>query len=239
MKTQISRRDWQRLSAFVDGQLSSRKYDRLAARLEQEPALQAALEDLQVMKQKLQELPKVRAPRNFTLTPEMVGQRRRAVRRYNSMRLASALASILLVLVFVGVNVSYGNLALAPAPAMQRSVDDLEAFAEMAEPQAPAADAVVAESEVGKIKAEGTEAEGTEAEPDDAEEKAEEGLNAAEYDAADEEAALEARQEAAEGVEAGIPRQGPVSMRPVIILQIALALTAVISGLLAFRLRRR
>lgn len=228
MKTQISRRDWQRLSAFVDGQLSSRKYDRLAARLEQEPALQAALEDLQIMKQQLQNLPKVRAPRNFTLTLEMVGQRCRAVRFYNSMRLASALASILFILVFIGDNVSFGNLALAPAPAMQRSVDDLEMFAE---PQAPAAEAVIAESEAG-----GTEAEETEADAA----KVVEGLNESVGDvAADKETAPEDRWESTEGVEAGIPRRGPVSLRPVIILEIVLALMTVISGLMAFRQRRR
>ncbi len=233
MKTQLSQRDWQRLSAYIDGQLPPQKQARLAARLEREPALQAALEDLRVMKQKLGELPKMRAPRNFTLTPEMVSERHRRVRSFNFMRLASALASLLLVLVFIGDNLSYGNLAMAPAPAMERSMDDAEVFAEMAEPEEEAAPMELYADEVDQAEA----GEGLNAAESD--KVGEDMVGATEKQAESEEMALEENRETTEGVVADIPQREPVSIRPVIILEVLLVLSAVITGLLAFRLRRR
>lgn len=221
MKTQISRRDWQRLSAYIDGQITSSEQDRLEARLENEPALQVALDDLRAMKQKLGELPKLRAPRNFTLTPEMVIQRR-YMRRYNSLRLASAVAGILLVLVFVGDNVRYDNAALPPAPEAQRLVDEFEMPAE--EPDATAA----AGEGLNAVESETASDEDV----DDAVVLAEKQTNA-------DEPVPESRQEPTQGVDSGIPPRDPVPIRPVVVLEIILMLTAMISGLGALSQRYR
>jgi anti-sigma factor RsiW len=102
MKTKISPRDWETLSAHLDEQLSPRQRKRLQARLQHEPELRTALGELRRTRSVLRSLPRLRSPRNFTLTPEMVGQRRGANRFYPVFGLASALASILLVLVLLG-----------------------------------------------------------------------------------------------------------------------------------------
>jgi len=65
-------RDVERLSAYLDGQLSSREQDKLRARLAGEPHLRRALAELESTVGLLQAVPQVRPPRSFSLTPEMV-----------------------------------------------------------------------------------------------------------------------------------------------------------------------
>jgi anti-sigma-K factor RskA len=123
MTNKISNREWEALSAYLDKQLSARERSRLEARLRESSELRQALQELQRVRTFLRSQPKMRAPRNFTLTPEMVGMRRRPVQRsraYPVFRLASVLATILFVLVLVGDFISGpGSLRVsesAPAP---------------------------------------------------------------------------------------------------------------------------
>ncbi|MCJ7658985.1 MAG: hypothetical protein MUO67_07530 [Anaerolineales bacterium] len=80
MKNQIKSRDWEALSTYLDGQLSNREHTRLEARLKSDPDLQSALEDLRQTRSVIRSLPKLRVPRNFSLTPEMVGIKRDTTR---------------------------------------------------------------------------------------------------------------------------------------------------------------
>ena len=57
MKMDISPRDWQELSAYLDQQLNSRARSRLEARLRDEPQLRTALQDLQRNKMLLRSQP--------------------------------------------------------------------------------------------------------------------------------------------------------------------------------------
>lgn len=123
MTNKISTREWEALSAYLDKQLSARERSRLEAKLRESSELRQALQELQRVRTFLRSQPKMRAPRNFTLTPEMVGMRRRPVQRsraYPVFRLASVLATILFVLVLVGDFISGpGSLRVsesAPAP---------------------------------------------------------------------------------------------------------------------------
>ncbi len=75
--TDLSPRDWEALSAYLDDALPPRERARLEARLAQEASLAQALAELQALRTALRDLPKPRAPRNFTLTPEAVTPRRR------------------------------------------------------------------------------------------------------------------------------------------------------------------
>jgi len=105
MTKKISNREWEALSAYLDKQLSARERSRLEARLKENPELRQALQEMRRVRTILRSQPKMRAPRNFTLTPEMVGMRRSPVQRsraYPVFRLASVLATILFVLVLVG-----------------------------------------------------------------------------------------------------------------------------------------
>lgn len=101
----ISPRDLEALSAYLDGQLSAPERRKLESRLKESPDLQQELLALKRTRAILKAAPRRRAPRNFTLTPQMAGVRRgrRPVpAAFPALRLASALAMIFLALVVVG-----------------------------------------------------------------------------------------------------------------------------------------
>jgi len=133
MTENISRRDWERLSAYLDKQLSAKESARLTARLQTDLMLLAAFKELQMARNMLKQLPYLKAPRNFTLTPEMVGARKpQPSRWYPAFRFASMLTSLLFVFIIVGDFFSGGIVT------MQQ---------DMASPAiAPAAEVVVEES---------------------------------------------------------------------------------------------
>jgi hypothetical protein len=115
-------RDLESLSAYLDGELTAPELARLQARLEAEPALKAALDELRATSQAVRSLPALRVPCNFTLTPQMAGIRPRRP-AYPVLRLAAALATIGFVLVS-GLDVLSRGLALgagAPAPSFERA----------------------------------------------------------------------------------------------------------------------
>ncbi len=94
-------RDVELLSAYLDGQASPSDSTRLEARLKTDPELASALESLRESRTLLRRLPKRRAPRNFTLTPRMVGKRPPLPRSYPIFRFSTVLATVLFVLASV------------------------------------------------------------------------------------------------------------------------------------------
>ena len=102
MTTQVSSHDWEALSAYLDGQLSPRERARLETRLKTDVDLQQALQELRRTRAVLRNLPKLRAPRNYMLSPEMAGVRKEQPRVYPVFRFASLLASLLFVLLVAG-----------------------------------------------------------------------------------------------------------------------------------------
>jgi anti-sigma factor RsiW len=105
MTTRISPRDWEALSAYLDDQLNPKDRSRLEARLSSESDLSEGLDELRKTRLILRSAYKVRAPRNFTLSPSMAGTRRGVPAQpgaYSVLRLASLLATVFFVLVTVG-----------------------------------------------------------------------------------------------------------------------------------------
>ena len=70
----MKQRDIELLSSYLDGQLSSADSARLEARLRTDPEMRSVLQDLRGARSLLRQLPMRKAPRNFTLTPKMVGR---------------------------------------------------------------------------------------------------------------------------------------------------------------------
>ncbi|RPI81909.1 MAG: hypothetical protein EHM41_19665 [Chloroflexi bacterium] len=101
MKTNISRRDIELLSAYLDGQLDARRKAKLESRLQNETELNKMLEELSRTRTLLRSAPKLKAPRSFKLKPEMVAKRQ-ARPVYPVFQFASAMAMILLVFVLLG-----------------------------------------------------------------------------------------------------------------------------------------
>jgi len=120
-------RDLALLSAYLDGELQPHQYQALVSRLQAEPDLRERLESLRKVKLTVGYLPRLHAPRNYTLTPEMVTVRKKKAAPFaGTLRLASALAAILMVALF-GVEFLFtsGPLArtqMTSAPQMEAAV---------------------------------------------------------------------------------------------------------------------
>jgi len=100
MNQNPSFRDVEKLSAYLDGQLKPSEIASLEARLQSDPEFASILEDLRQARGILRQLPQRRAPRNFTLTPKMVGGKPPMPRTYPVFRLASVVATLLLFFTF-------------------------------------------------------------------------------------------------------------------------------------------
>jgi len=108
---QLSTRDLELLSAYIDGELSARGIARLLPRLDREPGLKQALDEMKAVVQQLGSLPEAPLPRSFTLTPDVVGIRSRP-RAYPVFQFATALAAIAFV-ALVGLDTVVGQFSLA------------------------------------------------------------------------------------------------------------------------------
>ena len=130
----ITRKDWIQLSAYIDGELSRREEDLLKRRIQSDPQLHTALDQLRITKSVLQSTPPISVPRNFTLTPKMVGRKpnRSAAVGY---RIAAAMMSFLLIGVLV---LDFGRFllggAMAPAAPRMEEVMLESAAKEISEP---------------------------------------------------------------------------------------------------------
>ncbi len=134
----MNQRDLELLSSYLDGQLKPSDSARLERRLAADPNLRSVLDDLRAARGLLRQLPMRKAPRNFTLTPQMVGKKPPLPRSYPAFRFVTALAT-LLFFASMGVN------ALVPQMARTQAFGRGGAGApEMNSAQAPAAAATAA-----------------------------------------------------------------------------------------------
>lgn len=99
----MNRRDLELLSSYLDGQLKPSDSARLESRLSADPNLRAVLDDLRAARGLLRQLPMRKAPRDFRLTPKMVGKNPPLPRTYPAFRFVTALATLLLFFT-VGLN---------------------------------------------------------------------------------------------------------------------------------------
>jgi hypothetical protein len=109
-------RDVELLSAYLDGQLNPSDSARLESRLKTDLELVAVMDDLRAARSTLRHLPSRRAPRNFTLTPKMVGIKPPLPRAYPILRFASVFAALLFFLSYA-TNLVAPRLSATSAPA--------------------------------------------------------------------------------------------------------------------------
>jgi anti-sigma factor RsiW len=116
MKNQLSTRDYELISAYLDNQLDDKERANFDLRLKAGPELRKELHEISITRQMIHSLPRLRAPRNYFIKPEPVPVR-------PSLRLApvfgvvSAIASILLAFVIFGSTFLMSNQPIAMAPA--------------------------------------------------------------------------------------------------------------------------
>ena len=108
--------DLELLSSYLDGQLSLSDSARLESRLKSDGRLVSALDDLRAARTLLRQLPKRRAPRNFTLTRKMVGLKPPLPRTYPVFKFTTAFAAFLFFISVFATRTSQ-LAASAPAPA--------------------------------------------------------------------------------------------------------------------------
>lgn len=143
MNNSLSPRDYEQLSAYLDGEISSKERSQLEARLREDRDLSQALLELRQTRTVLRSLPRLRAPRNYTLSPSMVGHR--APRRFTFPRLdltlqwGAMVATLLLALVvlgdFVGRGAQMQNLAASQSEvALAPEMDSMATAGEEAYP---------------------------------------------------------------------------------------------------------
>lgn len=102
MTTRISNRDLEALSAYLDGEISADQKQALETRFKSENNLLQAYLELRRTRMVLRSAPRVRAPRNFTLTPRMAGVRPTRNWSFPVLSMASAVAGLLFILVLLG-----------------------------------------------------------------------------------------------------------------------------------------
>src|SRR5512142_2990856 len=129
MRAQISNRDYEQLSAYIDGQLSPAERRKLEERLRARTDLQVALDEMNRTRSLLRSAPRRRAPRNFTLTPAMVGERKPRQpwllqNLFPVLSFTSALAMLVLVATIV-LQLLPGTAGAAPV-AMQPPADQVQ-----------------------------------------------------------------------------------------------------------------
>jgi hypothetical protein len=127
MNIQLSPKDWQLLSSYLDGQLAPAERSRLEQRLQNRLDLKTGLDELRRTRAMLRSVPKRKVPHNFTLTHAMVAEynQPRFSRWFPALSFSSAAALVMLVLAVIFQN-SMGAASLAALPAaapmMQKSM---------------------------------------------------------------------------------------------------------------------
>ncbi|MGE5775823.1 MAG: hypothetical protein ACM33V_06360 [Chloroflexota bacterium] len=110
----MNQRDLELLSSYLDGQLKPSDSARLEARLASDRNLRSVLDDLRAARGLLRQLPLRKAPRNFTLTPQMVGKNPPLPRTYPAFKFVTALAT-LLFFATMGANFLVPQMASQPS----------------------------------------------------------------------------------------------------------------------------
>lgn len=137
----MNQRDLELLSSYLDGQLNPSDSTRLETRLKSDGQLASTLDDLRAARTLLRQLPKRRAPRNFTLTRKMVGLNPPLPRAYPAFRFATVVATLLFFFTF-GVNALAPQLAQATAFGTGGGAPEPEIFSQ----QAPVMEAAATEA---------------------------------------------------------------------------------------------
>ena len=155
----LSPGDWQKCSDYFDRQMDAAGRADFEARLRLEPALRENMEDLRRLRMALRSQPRIRVRKNFTLTPQLVGRKptRSTWGMFQSLRLATVLASVMLVLVIAGDLLS-NRMMQAPATSDMaltfQAANAPEAAVEGAVPAEPAPESRKAAPPPSEIEAE-------------------------------------------------------------------------------------
>ena len=115
MSGRISSRDYERLCAYLDGQLPNHEQGQMAHELQKRPDLRQELEQLRRTRQVLRSVPMHKVPHNFILTRAMVTTRKSPL-LIPIFQFASALSTLAVVVLLI-LDLSMGTLFQSAAAA--------------------------------------------------------------------------------------------------------------------------
>lgn len=147
MSNQPSSRDLKKLSAYLDGELSASATRKLEKRLSRDPNWVAALEALTQSRTILRRTPQRHAPRNFTLSPQMVAKRPPMPRLVPALNYASVAAILLFLFSFINPVRFAADQTMESAPMMAMEIEEMAPVAEEPLPEMAAAPAVDSDME--------------------------------------------------------------------------------------------
>lgn len=98
--TRLRDHDIEKISAYLDGQLSSSESAVIESRLKTDPDLASAFDDMRLARGMLRRLPKRKAPRNFMLSRKMVKANPPVPRTFSLFQFSSAFSALLLIFTF-------------------------------------------------------------------------------------------------------------------------------------------
>ena len=102
MSRSLSFKDYQLLSAYMDGRISTRDKARVESMLAGDPNFKRTHEEFTRLKKMMKAMPKVKAPRNFTLSAAMVPQKPQHFFLAPALNYAALVTAILFVFLFAG-----------------------------------------------------------------------------------------------------------------------------------------
>lgn len=140
-RVDISRKELETITAFLDGELSLKEKAHFEERLEQSPAMQSMLNQQAALKSALRMLPVLKAPRNFTLTRAEAQQAKRGTFLQPMFGWASAISALLLAVVF-GAEFFMGNFS---TPGTEMPAAPMAYFESAQDSQAPEAKGIASE----------------------------------------------------------------------------------------------
>ena len=127
----LTLKEYEQFSAYLDGQLSAAEIRKLEEQLKLNPEWRLALDELNATRALLRRAPKYRAPRNFTISPEVARQyaRKSWLPTFISFRLSGAVAALSVIAVMLlqllpGLRLG-AQLSAAPAADTQRNATGL------------------------------------------------------------------------------------------------------------------
>jgi hypothetical protein len=132
MTRTLSNKDYILLSAYLDNELNTAQKAVVEGRLQSDADFKAALQELAYTKRLLASIPKVRARRNFTLSPEKVKKTAKAQRFQPVWGAVSAFSTLVLIALFA-IRLLPSSAALqTEAPAMAPVADNAFSAEKMA-----------------------------------------------------------------------------------------------------------
>lgn len=160
--------DIELLSSYLDGQLSPSESARMESRIASDPELESVYNDIRAARGILRKLPVRKAPRNFTLTRQMVRLKPPLPRCYSFFRFSTAFTAILLVFTFAANTltqispVSLGASApMAAAPQGAYGIGGGPVATEPPMAAAPSVEMAIAPTEVPTLSADSSRIVGT------------------------------------------------------------------------------